>query len=180
MNTFAIQHEPCCDRQKNLLVDDTQEKQDMLWMQRCLDHLPQGVENQHEVPISAIIIDKNNNLIASAHNQPIKCSDPTAHAEIQALRQACSVQNNYRLDQCSIYITLEPCPMCFFALIQARIKRIIFAAKDNKIGILSQKKYKYFHQACNHHFHWTGGICQEAAEKKLIHFFQSKRTERIK
>ncbi|MEC8063226.1 MAG: nucleoside deaminase [Pseudomonadota bacterium] len=180
MNTFTIQHEPCCDRQKNFLVDETQEKHDIFWMQKCLEHLPQDVENQHEVPISAIIINKNNKLIAIANNQPIKKNDPTAHAEIQALRQACSQQNNYRLDECSIYITLEPCPMCFFALIQARIKRIIFAAKDNKIGILSQKKYEYFHQACNHHFQWTYGICQEAAEKKLYHFFQSKRTKKTK
>lgn len=155
-------------------MSTTQSKQDAQWMQRCLEI----IENQthhSEVPIAAIIVDSNNKCLAEACNQPIYSSDPTAHAEICALRTACQHLGNYRLQNCTLYTTLEPCAMCFYALMHARISRIVFAANDNKLGILSKKRYAETHACSNHHFTWTEGVQAAEAEQVLLHFFQKKR-----
>lgn len=152
----------------------TQSKQDALWMQRCLEII-QKKTHHSEVPIAAIIVDSDNQCIAEACNQPIHLSDPTAHAEVCALRLACQHLGNYRLQNCTLYTSLEPCAMCFYALMHARISRLVFAASDNKLGILSKKRYTETHAFSNHHFTWTAGIHAADAEQILQHFFQQKR-----
>jgi tRNA(adenine34) deaminase len=170
----AGNHFACCTKKTGVPISPAQSKQDTLWMQRCLD-VVQNQTQHSEVPIAAIIVDGDHACIAEACNQPIQLSDPTAHAEVSALRLACQYLGNYRLQDCTLYTTLEPCAMCFYALMHARISRIVFAASDNKLGILSKKRYAETHTTCNHHFTWTEGILSTEAEQILHHFFQQKR-----
>ena len=90
--------------------------------------------NENEIPVGAAIV-QNDKLIAQAHNQSIKNNDPTAHAEIQVIRKAGIELSNYRLNGSTLYVTLEPCPMCYSALVHARIERIVFGAMDPKTGV---------------------------------------------
>lgn len=170
----AGNHFSCCAKKTAAPISPAQSKQDALWMQQCLKVI-QNQTHHSEVPIAAIIVDGNNKCLAEACNQPINLSDPTAHAEVCALRLACKHTGNYRLQNCTLYTTLEPCAMCFHALMHARISRIVFAASDNKLGILSKRRYAETHNFCNHHFTWTEGIYAAKAEQILHHFFQQKR-----
>lgn len=108
--------------------------QDYFWMQKAMKmaNLARACD---EVPVGAVLVYKNT-LIAEAHNQPIMLSDPTAHAEILCLRQAGKYLKNYRLNQTSLYVTLEPCAMCATAIIHARIGRVVFGASDPKAGAM--------------------------------------------
>lgn len=119
-----------------------------------------------EVPVGAVVV-VDGQVIAEGHNQPISTNDPTAHAEIVAIRQAASVMNNYRLTGATLYVTLEPCPMCFAAMVHARIKRLVFAAHDSKVGIT---KYP-----SNHEIEIAGGVCEARASDLLKSFFASRR-----
>ncbi len=103
-----------------------------------------------EVPVGAVLVDANQHIIASAHNQPIMNNDPSAHAEILCLRQAGQRLNNYRFPESTIYTTLEPCPMCAGALIHARVKRVVFAAKDFRSGACQTVINLANHPALNH------------------------------
>ena len=168
------EHNACCEKIKCSPLTALQIRQDDKWITRCLTILKNQKEHQ-EVPIAALIVDQNNQCIAEACNQPITLSDPTAHAEIRAIRIACQQQKNYRLHHCTLYTTLEPCGMCFNALMQARIERIVFSCSDKKLGILSQKRYLETHNTCNHHFTWSWGAQAEETGKILINFFKKKR-----
>ena len=110
---------------------------DEKWMKIAMDEANLAM-NEEEIPVGAVLI-QNNKLIARSHNQPIKNNDPTAHAEIQLLRLAGKKQKNYRLIGSTLYVTLEPCAMCFGAMIHARIKRIVFAAGR----LTKQKNFTY-------------------------------------
>lgn len=157
----------------------TQQQQDQEYMQQTLNMLDDiQPHEQVEIPIAATIVHDKIGIIAQAKNSCIGQNDPSAHAEILALRQAGQSINNYRLNHCCIYVTLEPCPMCFYAILYARIQRIIFATKDHKHGILSKQQYRHQHQQHNHHFSWTGGTLAQPAQKKLQDFFKSRRQDR--
>ena len=106
---------------------------DTKWMMLALNEAKLA-QNQGEIPVGSILV-KQNTLIARAHNQSILNNDPTAHAEIQLLRKAGYQQKNYRLTKTTLYVTLEPCAMCFGAMIHARIERIVFGAYDPKTGV---------------------------------------------
>ena len=117
-------------------------------------------------------------VIARAHNCPIKSHDPTAHAEIEAIRQAAKVKSNYRLDGATLYVTLEPCTMCVGALVHARVRRVVFAASEPKAGalrsareLMNVDKSGYF----NHRFEWQGGVLESDASAMLSMFFKQKR-----
>jgi len=148
-------------------------KTDENWMEIALDEAVKA-QNLGEVPVGAIVI-KDNKIIARAHNQCIFKNDPTAHAEIIALREAGSNQKNYRLIGTTVYVTLEPCAMCLGAMMHARIKRLVIGAPDFKTGVCGScedlSEFKNF----NHKFDIKHGICEKESSQLLKNFFKEKR-----
>lgn len=126
-----------------------------------------------EVPVGAIIV-CNGEIIATGRNRREKTHDATAHAEIEAIRQACEVKGDWRLDDCEMYVTLEPCPMCSGAIINSRIKTVIFGAYDTKEGSLGSVA-----NFANLPYGYTpevyGGICENECREVLTDFFREKR-----
>jgi tRNA(adenine34) deaminase len=126
-----------------------------------------------EVPVGAIVV-RDGRIVARGHNKPIESSDPTAHAEIVALRQAARKAGNYRLPDCDLYVTVEPCAMCLGALVQARIRRLVFGTLDFKGGAVSSIM-KFPFERANHHPEIIGGILADECAKILRDFFHSRR-----
>lgn len=129
-----------------------------------------------EVPVGAVIV-KDGKVIASGHNQPISGHDPTAHAEVMALREAGQVLGNYRLPECDLYVTLEPCAMCIGAMIHARIRRVIFGAHDPKTGAAGSVINLFEEKTLNHHATVTGGVLAPDCARLLKTFFAMRRKE---
>ncbi len=127
-----------------------------------------------EVPVGAVLT-RGGQVIATGYNRPITTHDPTAHAEIVALRHAATLLENYRLPECELYVTLEPCAMCAMALMHARLKRIVFAAADPKTGVAGSVIDLFGESRLNHHTRIEGGLMAEAASKQLRDFFQERR-----
>ena len=146
---------------------------DEKWMSIAIDEANQAMD-RNEVPVGAVLV-KNDKLIAQAHNQPITKNDPTAHAEIQLLRLAGKKQKNYRLIGSTLYVTLEPCAMCFGAMIHARIKRIVFAASDPKTGVCGSCANLNEENFFNHRISITGGVLENESSELLRLFFKSRR-----
>jgi len=146
---------------------------DEKWMTLALEQARKA-EEHGEVPVGAVLV-KDGLLVAKAHNQPISTNDPTAHAEIQLLRIAGKKLANYRLTNTSLYVTLEPCAMCFGAMIHARIKRIVYGAHDPKTGVCRSStdltSLNYF----KHQINITGGILQHDCSEILHTFFKLRR-----
>ena len=146
---------------------------DEKWMQIAINESIASKSND-EVPVGAVIV-RNGQLIAQAHNQPISTNDPTAHAEILAIRKAGKKEKNYRLVGATLYVTLEPCLMCLGALMHARIERIVFGAKNTKNGfcgsLLDMTNDKQF----NHRAIVTGGILEKQCQEILRSFFRLRR-----
>jgi len=139
-------------------------KQDDYWMEQAIQ-LAKKAENLGEVPVGAVLI-FNNELIGEGYNQPISAHDPTAHAEIMAIREAAKKLNNYRLVNTTLYVTLEPCLMCRGALAHARIARCVFGATD----LRSLEK-----PFLNHEVNYAGGILKEECGQLLSQFFAKRR-----
>jgi tRNA(adenine34) deaminase len=129
---------------------------------------------KNEVPVGAVLV-KDNKIIAKAHNLNITTNDPTAHAEILALRKASKILRNYRLTDCEIYATLEPCPMCAGAMVYARIKRLVYATDDPKSGCCKSVLNIVNNKKLNHRIEVTSGVCKEESEKLLKRFFKKLR-----
>lgn len=142
------------------------------WMQEALK-LAQTAKNTNEVPVGAIVV-LNNEIIGRGCNCPISTADPAAHAEIIALRDAARKINNYRLVDATLVVTLEPCVMCFSAMIHARIKKLIFGASDPKAGANSVFQL-FSSEKFNHKIESLGQILEEECRDILISFFQTKR-----
>lgn len=154
----------------------TPAEQDHYWMS-CALHWAKVAAQQGEVPIGAVLVQEQR-CLAEGYNQPIQAHDPTAHAEIIAIRQAAAKSGNYRLPGTTLYVTLEPCVMCVGAIIHARIARVVYAAADSKIqgDKSAYRSIDLIHQHYfNHHPLWEGGCCDEAASDMLRGFFQSRR-----
>ena len=128
-----------------------------------------------EVPIGAVVV-LGDEIIGKGHNQPITKKDPTAHAEIIALKEASNRLDNYRLNEAIIYTTLEPCLMCAGALVHARIKKVIFAAQDTKSGVVVNNGGLIQSEFLNHKVSFEGGILEKEASKLLKDFFLEKRS----
>jgi len=128
-----------------------------------------------EVPVGCVITDEGGKLIASAHNQTITMADPTAHAEILALRQACGERKNYRLLNTYLYVTVEPCVMCMGAIIHSRVSRIIFGTYDSKWGAAGSLYDFSEDRRLNHHPEIISGICIEECRALIQKFFRNKR-----
>ena len=128
-----------------------------------------------EVPIGAVVV-LGDKIIGRGYNQPITTKDPTAHAEIIALKEASNRLENYRLNEAIIYTTLEPCLMCVGALVHARIKKVIFAAQDTKSGVVVNNGGLIQSEFLNHKVSFEGGILEKEASKLLKDFFLEKRS----
>ncbi|MBX3418955.1 MAG: tRNA adenosine(34) deaminase TadA [Pirellulaceae bacterium] len=127
-----------------------------------------------EVPVGAIIVWQNR-VIAAAHNQREQLNDPTAHAEILAITQATQIVNDWRLENCTMYVTLEPCLMCAGAILQARISRLVFGARDAKAGAVESLYQVLQDPRLNHRVEITSGVLSEPCGQILTRFFQEKR-----
>jgi tRNA(adenine34) deaminase len=143
------------------------------WMQHAL-RLAHKAETAGEVPVGAVIV-LDGALVAEGWNQPISSSDPTAHAEIMALRAAGRKLGNYRMHGAELYVTLEPCPMCVGAMLHARIKRVIYAATDPKTGALGGAYDLLNSVSHNHSFEVTQGVMEEQSRVILQSFFRGRR-----
>jgi tRNA(adenine34) deaminase len=134
-----------------------------------------------EVPVGAVImrvVDGVPQVLATGYNRPITTHDPTAHAEIVALRHAAQLLENYRLPGCTIYVTLEPCAMCAMALMHSRLDRVVFAAADPKTGAVGSVVDLFAQPLLNHHTVVQGGLMADAAGEMLRAFFADKRSAR--
>lgn len=128
-----------------------------------------------EVPVGAVVVDPAGRVLAMDHNRPISLHDPSAHAEILVLRKAAHRLGNYRLVSCSIYVTLEPCIMCYGAIIQARIRRLIYGTDDPKGGAFHSCLDLTTPRLFNHYIEVKGGVCGGEAAKLLWSFFATRR-----
>jgi len=128
-----------------------------------------------EVPVGAVLVSENGQILSAAHNLTIKRVDPTAHAEILALRKAALEMNNYRLLNTTLYVTVEPCIMCMGAIIHARISRVVFGANDLKWGAAGSL-YNYAEDdRLNHRVEIIAGVCAEDCRRLMQDFFRAKR-----
>lgn len=127
-----------------------------------------------EVPVGAVIM-RAGQVIATGYNRPITEHDPTAHAEIVALRHAATLLGNYRLPECELYVTLEPCAMCAMALMHARFKRVVFGATDPKTGAAGSVIDLFAQPQLNHHTQVQGGLLADDCAKVLRDFFAERR-----
>lgn len=127
-----------------------------------------------EVPVGAVVVHQNR-VIASGYNHPIGLNDPTAHAEVQALRAAAQILQNYRMPECELYVTLEPCLMCSGAMFHARLARVVFGASDYKTGVAGSVMNVYTHEQLNHHATVVGGVLEEETREILQRFFRERR-----
>ncbi|MFC5475257.1 tRNA adenosine(34) deaminase TadA [Paraherbaspirillum soli] len=127
-----------------------------------------------EVPVGALVV-KDGQVIATGFNQPIGTHDPTAHAEIMALRAAAEILGNYRLPGCELYVTLEPCAMCSGAMMHARLARVVYGASDPKTGACGSVLNLFEQEKLNHHTELTGGVLADACGALLKEFFAERR-----
>jgi tRNA(adenine34) deaminase len=146
---------------------------DEQWMKIALIEAKLAMD-ESEVPVGAILVQENN-LIAQAHNQPIKKNDPTAHAEIEVLRKAGEKLQNYRLAKTTLYVTLEPCAMCIGAMIHARIERVVFGASDSKSGVCGSTIDLSSESIFNHQISVSGGVLEHECKNILQSFFKLRR-----
>src|SRR5450631_2405778 len=133
-----------------------------------------------EVPVGAVIVRDTPNgrqVLATGYNRPITEHDPTAHAEIVALRHAAQLLSNYRLPECELYVTLEPCAMCAMALMHARLRRVVFGAPDPKTGAAGSVLNLFEQPALNHHTAWVGGVLADDCAQMLSEFFAERRLQ---
>ena len=141
------------------------------WMQVAIDQAKRT--NGNEVPVGAALI-INNTQIAANYNQMIRLNDPTAHAEILCIREACKIKDNYRLSDATLYVTLEPCLMCFGAIVQSRIGHVVFGAADPKCGVFSNPQL-LSNININHKPDFTDIILEAECQALLTKFFAKKR-----
>ena len=145
------------------------------WMQRALDLADRAEREDDEVPVGALIINEVGEPIAEAWNRNIGQHDPSAHAEILAMRIAGEKLQNHRLLGCTLYVTLEPCAMCAMAMVHARIKRVVFGAYDPKTGAAGSVFDLLQDPRHNHRIEVQGGVLADVSGKKLSDYFRAKR-----
>tara|TARA_B110000008_G_C16476905_1_gene366485 strand:+ start:53 stop:532 length:480 start_codon:yes stop_codon:yes gene_type:complete len=151
---------------------------DEYWMNIAIEEAKLAMR-ENEVPVGAVLVG-NNKFISKAHNQSIMFNDPSAHAEIQLLRKAGEEEKNYRLLDTTLYVTLEPCTMCFGAMIHARIKKLVFGARDPKSGVCGSAINLPFSPFYNHRIEVDSGILEKECKQILKDFFLSKRNKNFR
>ncbi len=137
--------------------------------------LSQSAGDAGEVPVGAVIIDSSQNMIASCENRKQRDNDPTAHAEILAIQEATSRLQSWRLHQCTLYVTLEPCPMCAGAIVQARVGLLVYGVHDPKTGAIRTVANIPDSAASNHHLSVIGGILESDCRSSLQTWFANRR-----
>ena len=145
------------------------------WMQRAFE-LAKNAEAHNEVPVGAVIVYENE-IIGEGWNQPISSDDPTAHAEIMALRDAGKKIGNYRLPNATIYVTLEPCTMCAGAIIHARLAKLVYAVDDPKTGACGSVFNLLQNEELNHRVEIVKGVMEEECRSLIQSFFKEKRAK---
>ena len=158
----------------------TIEEQDLLGMRLALDQAL-NAQLSGEVPVGAVILQRSGEgvkVLATGYNRPITTNDPTAHAEIVALRQAAELLGNYRLPDAELYVTLEPCAMCAMAMMHARVRRVVFGAHDPKTGAAGSVVDLFAEERLNHHTTVEGGVQAASCAALLRDFFAQRRAER--
>lgn len=148
-------------------------ERDIAWMQQAIQ-LAKTAEAKGEVPVGAVLVN-DDKIIGTGFNRPITACDPTAHAEIVALRQGATTIGNYRILQSTLYVTLEPCVMCIGALVQARVKRLVFGAHDPKAGAINSVFQIIEADKLNHRIQCEGGLLADACGSLLKAFFRERR-----
>jgi tRNA(adenine34) deaminase len=147
-------------------------KDDEYFMQKALVEAEKSMK-KNEIPVGAVLVAEGQ-ILSRAHNEAILRNDPSAHAEIVALRKACRARNNYRLPDCDLFTTLEPCAMCLGAMVQARIRRLVYGTLDPKAGaVVSIMNFPF--EKTNHKMDIKGGVLAEECSKILKDFFIKKR-----
>ncbi len=149
-------------------------EQDEFWMRKAIESAA-AAGNLNEVPIGACLIDEQGELLAIAGNRTVTTSDPTAHAEILVLRAAAALIGNYRLTETVLYTTIEPCTMCAGALVNARIKRLVFGAHDERFGAVESVFQICNTSSLNHKIEITSGVLAEDCRRLMQEFFKAKR-----
>lgn len=151
---------------------------DVRWMQHALA-LAQQAADIHEVPVGAVIV-RDGVVLGEGFNHPITGCDPTAHAEVAALRTACSREKNYRLPGATLYVTIEPCAMCAGAIVHARIARVVFGALEPKAGAIVSTQRFFESPQLNHRVEFAGGCLADDCSQLISRFFQSRREQQKK
>lgn len=150
------------------------EKNDQYWMQLALEQARLGAQ-AGEVPVGAVLV-RNGELIATGFNQPITRCDPTAHAEIVALRAAAAIVGNYRLPDTTLYVTIEPCTMCAGALVHARIGRLVFGAPEPRAGAVISSRQLLEGEQLNHRVDVESGVLGDECAAVMKDFFRTRRS----
>jgi len=146
---------------------------DFMFMQRALELAAQGAE-LGEVPVGAVLV-MDGEIVGEGFNQPISACDPSAHAEVVALRAAAAKRKNYRLPDSTLYVTIEPCTMCFGTLIHARVARLVYGAAEPRAGVVASQLQLPQQVFFNHKIQVEGGVLEEQAGALVKEFFQQRR-----
>ena len=158
-----------------IAMEDIATEEDIMWMRHALT-LADKAESIGEVPVGACVV-LNGELISEGFNTPITDNDPSAHAELRAVKEAAAAVQNYRLIDATLYVTLEPCSMCAGMLVHARLKRVVFGAKDAKTGAAGSVMNLLQHPALNHQLEVVSGVLADECANKLSDFFRKRRKE---
>ena len=150
---------------------------DEQYIRNALD-LARDAAKRNEVPIGAVVV-RDGTIIAAATNRTVRDQDPTGHAELLAIREASSKLDRWRLDDCTLYVTLEPCAMCAGAIVLSRLKRVVFGAWDEKAGMAGSVEDLLRHPALNHRPQVRGGVCAEQCGAVLREMFATRRATSV-
>jgi tRNA(adenine34) deaminase len=154
----------------------TDNSQHALFMNMALEEAHKA-SNMEEVPVGAVMVDAHGVVLTRTHNRTIRDNDPTAHAEMLALRQAAGLQQNYRLLNTTLYVSVEPCVMCMGAIIHARVARVVFGAPDPRWGAAGSLYHFGEDRRFNHHPEIIGGILADECRNLIRDFFRSRRSQ---
>jgi tRNA(adenine34) deaminase len=152
---------------------ETASPRDLQWMSRALE-LAESAASRGEVPVGAVIT-KEQEIVAEGHNLTVTSNDPTAHAEVVVIREAAQKLGDWRLTECTLYVTLEPCSMCAGALVLSRLRRLVFGASDPKAGMVGSLGNLVQDERLNHWIEVTGGMLADASGDLLKDFFRARR-----
>jgi tRNA(adenine34) deaminase len=146
---------------------------DIFWMSRALEHA-RAAPTRGEVPVGALVV-RAGHVLGEAHNRTVTDADPTAHAELLAIRRAAAVIGDWRLVDCTLYVTLEPCAMCCGAIVLARVPRVVYGASDPKAGMVDTLGNLLRDSRLNHRCEVTGGVLAAESAELLRAFFRERR-----
>ncbi|MFP4137257.1 MAG: tRNA adenosine(34) deaminase TadA [Halomonas sp.] len=149
-------------------------RSDEFYMHRALDQARLGLA-AGEVPVGAVVVDATGEIVGAGYNAPVGCHDPSAHAEVRALRDAGERLGNYRLENCTLYVTLEPCLMCTGAILHARLARVVYGAAEPRSGMVESKANLFAQPWFTHRVAVEGGLLAAQAARLLKAFFAERR-----